>query len=614
MKNTLRSLFFVGMTAASFAAGAVGVYVDGRNGNDNWDGSCAYADRDEAAKKGPLKTFSKFKDKYNKIDDVTVYVAPDTYYSATPFSYWGKTWLKATLIGTGTADDPVIFDGQSTGVSLPFNQPYRSVRLENLVLRNGRSNGGGAALSSTGLVLLSATNCVFESCTNPRGTDYTGGALSFNQAQPPEFVGCSFTNCSSVGNGGAIYLGAVTTDVRFVNTSFTDCVSSNGAAGAVYIAMADGELTTHGIVLEGCGFTNNAAPTGGALASPVKLCKDTTFVGNRATGSGGAFYYNGYTGKHGGLWPMTNVFVSCTFTNNAAKTGGALSWDKNKRFVFRDCTFVGNVGKTRGAVFGTNEAIYDFVVDGCRVERNSGNGIFNIQPGVSTTSPWGIRISNCVFADNDAGEGDLLLMTKATDRIENCAFLRNIGRWVYQAGSHTGNTNYLANCLFACNTNRCSGSSGIAYIEWQGTPRTSIYNVTFVSNAAPAAPYVIHSNHTGYGPKVFANVVTFGNRGLNGEMGDPYNSGIRSGISYSFFETGTASVPANRHNVVADDPRFIGGTFEPAPGSPIRRSGLVETWMEEATDLNGAPRLNDNGTVAMGCYRYQFPGLLLFVK
>ena len=36
--------------------------------------------------------------------------------------------------------------------------------------------------------------------------------------------------------------------------------------------------------------------------------------------------------------------------------------------------------------------------------------------------------------------------------------------------------------------------------------------------------------------------------------------------------------------------------------------------MEEATDLNGVPRLNDNGTVAMGCYRYQTPGLLLFVK
>ena len=64
----------------SMIASAVNVYVDGRNGNDNWDGSCAYADRDEAAKKGPLKTFSKFKDKYNQIDDVTVYIAPDTYY------------------------------------------------------------------------------------------------------------------------------------------------------------------------------------------------------------------------------------------------------------------------------------------------------------------------------------------------------------------------------------------------------------------------------------------------------------------------------------------------------------------------------------------------------
>jgi hypothetical protein len=52
------------------------------------------------------------------------------------------------------------------------------------------------------------------------------------------------------------------------------------------------------------------------------------------------------------------------------------------------------------------------------------------------------------------------------------------------------------------------------------------------------------------------------------------------------------------------DPLFTDadhGDFTLLPSSPCRNTGLLEAWMEGATDLAGSPRVSGKG-VDMGCY------------
>ena len=56
------------------------------------------------------------------------------------------------------------------------------------------------------------------------------------------------------------------------------------------------------------------------------------------------------------------------------------------------------------------------------------------------------------------------------------------------------------------------------------------------------------------------------------------------------------------------------GDFTLLPNSPCRNAGMLEEWMEGATDLAGGPRVSGRG-VDMGCYELFAPsGLNIIVR
>ena len=240
-----------------------------------------------------------------------------------------------------------------TGTNWIFNIPSGiNVTITNLTLTNGTANYGGA-IYNTGT--LTVTNSNFTSNTAPddaggaifnEGTlnvtdstftgntapDNTGGAI-YN-AGVLTVTGSSFTNNTATNYGGAIcnegvltvtnsnftgntatYGGAIYNDgtLTVTNSSFTGntAITTSGAGGAIV-----NYYSTLTVTITGSNFTGNTATYGGAIYNLKNLnATNSTFIGNKATGYGGAII-NYVTGT-------LNV-TSSTLTNNKATNGGAI--------------------------------------------------------------------------------------------------------------------------------------------------------------------------------------------------------------------------------------------------------------------------------------------------
>jgi predicted outer membrane repeat protein len=128
-----------------------------------------------------------------------------------------------------------------------------------------------------------------------------------NTIQGLTFTG-GYTNTGY--GGGAICAGG---DVLLENDTFVSNKSA-GFGGAV-AALAN-------VTVLGCEFDNNSGSTGGALISEgggnVSI-DHTNFVGNSATGNGGALYI--YANAKG---TNTATVTNCTFSGDTAKSGSAI--------------------------------------------------------------------------------------------------------------------------------------------------------------------------------------------------------------------------------------------------------------------------------------------------
>ena len=163
------------------------------------------------------------------------------------------------------------------------------------------------------------------SFVNNSAEDSLGGAIHWRGASG------SLNNCSFVNNagssGGAIYFYG---DVK-------------GSGASKYIGAIDSSVAN-------CSFVNNTADTsGGAIFIKANNCvvSDSSFVSNTANNNkGGAIYFEGI--KHYGL---EGTVANCSFANNNAKQsfGGAICLSGVKDPLV-DCSFVNNTARYGGAV------------------------------------------------------------------------------------------------------------------------------------------------------------------------------------------------------------------------------------------------------------------------
>lgn len=586
-------------------------YINDTTGNDSNDGSITR----------PFKTIQKaFNEGRYLAQDIVVHIAPGEYAPAI-INYRGEPSYALSLVGEGTAENPVIINGNDESYCIKLNNSNRRSSFSNITFKNGRNDKGGAICCQRGWTtdnVSGVTNCVFENCIATNG----GGGAVYTSHFSSSFKSCVFKNCTSSANGGALAIVNAQDDSTLEDCVFLDNTSSV-LGGAVYFNTPAGdgmETNTIGLIMTYCAFTNNSAYEGGAIGGLVKGAFNSSFATNSASNNGGVWYYSGYKGEtYKGSHAVTNSFVSCVFEGNSATVeGGVFSFYWPKHFSFDDCHFIGNSTEGLGSVFSSGSTYFctlsSLLVKDCLFERNVGTNTFHVR-GNDNSSLWGkehkIKFLYSRFLNNDSIAGSTIF-NESRIFMNGCEFASNIG------GAALKNyreadwrfTNVIYNCLFHHNTNTVNGGTLTIY-PYQAEVAV-VENCTFVDNVAAKTPYAIQVdewNSTDSGCS-YANLLVYGNVSTNGETGIQVSNMLKKNCVHSYLETGAAEIEdGERGNIIGNNPGFkdyAAGDYTLRASSRCRDSGLAADWMINALDIRNSvkyPRIA-NMIPDIGCYEY----------
>jgi hypothetical protein len=340
---------------------------------------------------------------------------------ALDFNQTNPAALDGLIIRSGNADfpgDDLLGGGalfiQNAGVNL-INCRFES----NSAGQNEPDIGGfGGAVYNLGGT-LNATDCIF---TNNRGT--SGGAIGVRDLNDSpvaaHFTNCDFTNNSAEHQtGGAVWTGVNPFDTVERSLSFTNCLFENNIAqygGAIiennikHVRLTDctfrnnqafvvGGAMWHNqsggpdqepIVIKRCTFIDNdGADAGGALffTATDALIVSTTFLGNSASGTGGAIRSGPSFGASFGSGDLE--LHNCAFTGNTAQIGGAVAALRNPLARVINCTFAANSASSAGGGGGILSDAFDLRIANSILWQNQAGGSQNQAAQISHQTGFG---------------------------------------------------------------------------------------------------------------------------------------------------------------------------------------------------------------------------------
>lgn len=383
-----------------------------------------------------------------------------------------------------------------------------------------------------------------------------GGAIHFRKSSDSTLVSnCVFRSCKSQQGGGAC--------AEYSNSStggkFYDCVfdgnsTSTMGGGAVFRATS----------ANNCIFRNNFSGTsnGGALCNVPEVV-GCSIVSN-ATSSSGGF--------GGGVYDCT--LTGCFVASNYAYRCGAAADSE-----FYSCTNRANKSQGDYLEFGMTSG-----GSGCYAE----DCVF-IDAGKSGKKTFGKSAFNrCRFDEASFVSGSYVFSQSVS--MTNSLISSVSGVRLFE-GLTAAST--MASCTIASN------SYTFASINSSYNPVITVRNCFFCGNNDGIDIHAVATNL----------VVSFENCILSAESDDH----LPGSGNYNYYSGRAAFKPG-----------FVGAAKDPEnPFAITRRSpayakaGIVEDWMETATDIRGEgfPRLRD-GVVNIGCYQCwdKIPGLTISVN
>jgi hypothetical protein len=248
--------------------------------------------------------------------------------------------------------------------------------------------------------------------------------------------------------------------------------------------------------------------------------------------------------------------------------------DGRAHLLVEDCVFA-SIGE--GPLVGQAYSVIDrCVISNCYAtaaakynERVATNAIVAVN-GISTR-PWvnnrgAPECRNTLFVDNK-----LPIQLEGSDMYVNCTFVNNVGGLFCKADQvQAPITASLVNCVFWGNSEwKCEG----AHVEEGGYGIT--YHYAGLPTGVQISNCVFEHASENAGLMAAANVDT---------------TGVSSNLSCR----------ADAEGVKFND--YANGDFSPAADSVLVTNGVVLSWMTDATDLAGRPRLSQN-LVDIGCYQ-----------
>ena len=407
-----------------------------------------------------------------------------------------------------------------------------TLTLEDVTICDGKADDGAGIYLESGTTLV-ATGSTFEdnTATYSGGAIYaTGATISLDDCTLDSNMVTDFTKNNDTG-GAAIHAeGSTLTikDSKVTNNGDSTLDRSNGdlVNGAINLMNSDATIT-------GTEFTSNTGIYGGAITTQAPAGEKTILIDD------------------------------CTFTSNAAYTGGAVYVGDNVKFTISDSTFdsnnkatgEGTPGYTSGGgsiqIWHAGEGTIDNVTIKNSIATQGG------AIGIETTSP--VTIKDSTFTDNTAtSEGGAIYSYKNSDlTVTGCTFTDNDAPF----GSAISNDGKLS-----LSGNTITGGSVVPIANYYGTIESPVYVTTldgqnvFTATATNDVTAVLKDdNGNAIIDKKLVLIVN------NEEVTTSYNkvTGIMTG-SYTFTEPGTYEVTAkdiDADHTVAGKLVYTAGTF-----------------------------------------------------
>lgn len=267
-----------------------------------------------------------------------------------------------------------------------------------------------------GAVCISAHAApAFDSCEfrdNSAGAVEVWNSTNFRTV----FTNCTFESNAAWG-GAAVYVVTGYSNLEFIGCSFTANVAGDGMGGAF---VGAGGTVVEPLMFDGCDFTGNSAPYGGALSiwgsdrEYKAVITDCTFSGNTvgAPGARGRLLPTSFTGRGGAVHSYESLLRidGCTFSGNQGHNGGALALGDCVPDISM-CEFSANLSANGGALYyeATSGSLSDCTFSGN--DADSSGGAVHLYASSSPT------ISGCDFVDNQALYGGALRASQDCDPI-----------------------------------------------------------------------------------------------------------------------------------------------------------------------------------------------------
>ncbi|MBQ3747014.1 MAG: hypothetical protein II863_06360 [Kiritimatiellae bacterium] len=290
----------------------------------------------------------------------------------------------------------------------------QAVLIRDLTFTNGYTNNvdGAACIMAmqSAAHSLNVTNCVF------RGNNSAGACICSDNNNYWKIQDCVFSNnlqtaSSGIGQGVAIKL--TRTGVQSNEAAFgliNKCVFKDNTASAPQVRGGVVSANYGSVRIEGCSFVSNtvsqtgtSAMNGGALyVGPSTKINGCTFIGAIPANSEYNVYgsvLDIYTGADG------CVVSNCTFTAIEEKTStkaiyGTIHVGGNAA-KFLNCNFTENTLYANSLLFVENKG--DALIRNCLFagnDRKKNTARLIYRHGTTVSTPTGITVENCTFADN----------------------------------------------------------------------------------------------------------------------------------------------------------------------------------------------------------------------
>jgi gliding motility-associated-like protein len=349
------------------------------------------------------------------------------------FAVQGQTMINDLTIRNGNVN------AQGAGIFVEFkgNLSLANCKFyDNISTFNGE--GGGGAIYTKSLSVLTVTNCIFEGNQTPQNGGAISNLLSNLTILNSTFKNNKTTNTTGATAGGAVYSDGARGDngTLIIRNSIFEGNETRAQGGGLFLFPYNNESAE----VTGCIFKNNKAEAGAGFwhregsvviadgeypftnvpENTTLTFENCTFEGNIAT-------------SQGAVWLskcLINEVKNCTFKNNTASLGGGMYLNNNRPLALRNCTFVGNIATNQGGALTAIGIAATLNMENCTFVDNTANAY-----GGAMTLPkntFTINITNCTFSGNSAnnptnGQGGSIFSGGNTPAntsvtIKNCIF------------------------------------------------------------------------------------------------------------------------------------------------------------------------------------------------